>query len=511
MNVVAYCRVSTDKDDQLNSLEAQKKFFEEYASRNGYNLFKIYSDEGISGTKIKKRESFKRLMEDAKKGQFNIVIVKDISRFARNTVDFLQSIRQLKALGIETIFLTSNQTVLGNSEFVLTIFGALAQEESANTSKRVKFGKKINAQKGRVPNFVYGYDKIKGDYFNLTINEKEAEVVKKIFNLYINEGNGANKIAQILNNEGYKTKRNCNWSQNAVSRILTNPIYIGKIINGKEEIEDFLTGVRKKKDSEDWYVIEKPELAIINKEDFEKVQAILKKRNIDFNLNKKRESNKHLFSTLIRCSCCCYSFRRLERVYRNTYIKWVCSGRNAKGKDSCINFSKIDEIELIDAIKGYFKSILESKKDTIEIIIKEFNKIYKNKEDNVNIEKEILKKLIKLQKTKEKYMEMYTDDLITRDELNKKVKELNQDIEKNKKELEFIKNNLSKGDRLEETIYNTFKDLENILNMDNLTNASLKKIIDKIVVDERGNVNIYLKAFSDIGVDKNVLISDSYT
>ncbi len=304
----------------------------------------IYTGKIINGKeevedflKIKKRESFQKLMEDAKKGEFNIVIVKDISRFARNTVDFLQSIRQLKALGIETIFLTSNQTVLGNSEFVLTIFGALAQEESANTSKRVKFGKKINAEKGRVPNFVYGYDKIKGDYFNLTINEKEAEVVKKIFNLYLNEGNGANKIAQILNSEGYKTKRNCNWSQNAISRILTNPIYTGKIINGKEEVEDFLTGVRKKKDSEYWHIIEKPELSIINNEDFEKVQAILKKRNIDFNLNKQRESNKHLFSTLIRCSCCGYSFRRLERVYRNTYIKWVCSGRNAKGRDSCPN------------------------------------------------------------------------------------------------------------------------------------------------------------------------------
>ncbi len=106
MNVVAYCRVSTDKEDQLNSLEAQKKFFEEYTNKNGYKLLKIYSDEGISGTKIKKRESFQKLMEDAKKGLFNIVIVKDISRFARNTVDFLQSIRQLKALGIETIFLT---------------------------------------------------------------------------------------------------------------------------------------------------------------------------------------------------------------------------------------------------------------------------------------------------------------------------------------------------------------------------------------------------------------------
>lgn len=109
-----------------------------------------------------------------------MVIVKDISRFARNTVDFLQSIRQLKALNIETVFLTANQTVLGNSEFVLTIFGALAQEESANTSKRIKFGKKINAEKGRVPNFVYGYDKTNGDYFNLTVNQNEAKIVNEI-------------------------------------------------------------------------------------------------------------------------------------------------------------------------------------------------------------------------------------------------------------------------------------------------------------------------------------------
>ena len=147
MNIAAYCRVSTDKSDQLNSLEAQKKFFTEFTERNGHNLVRLYADEGISGTKIKNRKEFLRLMRDAKQGLFEMVVVKDISRFARNTVDFLQSIRALKALGIETTFLTANMTVLGNSEFVLTIFGALAQEESANTSKRVKFGKKMNAEK----------------------------------------------------------------------------------------------------------------------------------------------------------------------------------------------------------------------------------------------------------------------------------------------------------------------------------------------------------------------------
>ena len=171
MNIAAYCRVSTDKSDQLNSLEAQKKFFAEFTERNGHNLVRLYADEGISGTKIKNRKEFQRLMRDAKQGLFEMVVVKDISRFARNTVDFLQSIRALKALGIETTFLTANMTVLGNSEFVLTIFGALAQEESANTSKRVKFGKKLNAEKGRVPNIVYGYDKTIGDYFNLEINK----------------------------------------------------------------------------------------------------------------------------------------------------------------------------------------------------------------------------------------------------------------------------------------------------------------------------------------------------
>lgn len=178
MNIAVYCRVSTDKEDQLNSLEAQKGFFAEYTKRTGDTLVGLYADEGISGTKIKNRKEFLRMMKDAQQGLFDLVVVKDISRFARNTVDLLQNVRKLKALGIETQFLTANMTSMGNSEFVLTIFGALAQEESANTSKRVKFGKKMNAEKGRVPNIVYDYDKIIGDYFHLTINQAEAETIK---------------------------------------------------------------------------------------------------------------------------------------------------------------------------------------------------------------------------------------------------------------------------------------------------------------------------------------------
>lgn len=511
MNIAAYCRVSTDTADQLNSLEAQKGFFEEYTNKTGDHLVRIYADEGISGVKIKNRTEFQRLMRDAQHGLFDMVVVKDISRFARNTVDLLNSTRQLKALGIETQFLTANMTSMGNSEFVLTIFGALAQEESANTSKRVKFGKKINAEKGRVPNIVYGYDKTKGDYFNLTINEFEAKIVNRIFDLYLNGGYGANKIAQILNSEGIKTKRECKWSQNAISRILTNEIYTGKIINGKQEVADFLTGVRKERDESEWYVIDRPELRIIEDETFLKAAKLLEQRNNSFNINHERQSNKHLYSTLIKCACCGYSFRRTERCYKNTYIKWVCSGRNANGKDSCNNMTKIDEEELTQALQEYFTEILSTRQDAVKNIVAEFNRIYHSKDDNSEYEQELTERLTKATKSRKKNMDMYEDELITREELREKVGALNIEIEKCENELKLVKYNLSKGDQLEQVLHNTFKDLESILSMEHMTNAQLKRVIDKIVVDEHGKIDVYLKLLSDIGLEQRVLVDNSRT
>ena len=158
MRIAAYCRVSTDKEEQKESLRHQKEFFEEYARRNGHALVRLYADEGISGTSLKKREEFKRLLRDAELGLFELVVVKDVSRFARNTVDALQSVRRLKALGINTLFINGSMTSIGDGEFALTLFSAMAQEESNNLSKRVKWGKRINAEKGRVPPRVYGFD-----------------------------------------------------------------------------------------------------------------------------------------------------------------------------------------------------------------------------------------------------------------------------------------------------------------------------------------------------------------
>ena len=507
MNIAAYCRVSTDTSDQLNSLETQKSFFTEYAEKNGHTLVRLYADEGISGTKIKNRREFQRLLSDAKHGLFDMVVVKDISRFARNTVDLLNSTRQLKAQNIETMFLTANMSVLGNSEFVLTIFGALAQEESANTSKRIKFGKRLNAEKGRVPNIVYGYDKTPGDYFNLTINDVEAGVVRRIYDMYVNGGYGASKIAQTLNAEGIRTKRDCKWSQNAVARILTNELYCGKIINGKEEIEDFLTGARTEKDEVEWLVTDRPELRIVEQALFDKAAKTLADRSTAFNINRERQSNRHVFSTLIKCDCCGYSFRRTERAYQNVYVKWVCSGRNANGADSCPNMTKLDEAALLGEIRGYFTELLSSKSDVIKNIVREFNRVYNTRDENANYEKELTDKLARANRTRKKYMDMYEDDLITREELREKASGLNDEIAQLETELKLVQYNLTRGDQFEKVLAATFTDVESIMAMENVTNAQLKRVIEKIVVDEHGNVDIYLKLLSDIGLSQSTLVS----
>ena len=511
MNIAAYCRVSTDKSDQLNSLEAQKDFFSEYTRKTNDTLVRLYADEGISGTKTKNRKEFLRMMADAHHGLFDMVVVKDISRFARNTVDLLQSVRTLKALGIETVFLTANMTNMGNSEFVLTIFGALAQEESANTSKRVKFGKKINAEKGRVPNIVYGYDKTIGDYFNLTINEEEAKIIQQIYRWYINDGHGAAKISILLNNRGLKTKRNCQWSQNGVCRILTNELYTGKIINGKQEVSDFLTGKRTDKDETDWIVIDRPDLRIIEPEVFERAQQIMKSRGQAFKVDKERQSNKYLFSTLIKCKECGWSFRRTVRTYKNTYVRWVCSGHNGKGADNCPNAVTVDEEELIEVLQEYFADILSKKRKVISYVVGEFQRVYKARDENIEYEKELNVRLAHLKKTRQKYMDMYTDDLISREELNEKIGGMRNEIEHIENELKMVSYNLTKGEQLENVLNSTFKDIEDITDVRQMTNAQLKRIIQKIVVDKDGNVDIYLRLFNDLGLDETVLIRDDHT
>lgn len=239
----------------------------------------IYADRGTSGKSMNNRSEFIRLLNDSAADMFDAVLVKDISRFARNTLDFLTGIRTLKANGVDVIFIGANQKTLGESEFILTLFAALAQEESCALSKKIIFGKKQGASRGRVPNSIYGYNKI--DTYNLEINKKEAETVCNIYRMYTEENMGFRKIASYLNDKEVLSKQGRLWSPKAIQRILTNPLYMGVLVNNKTETVDFLLAKRKKVHPAMQYRHQRPELAIITEKQFESASKILckKKKN----------------------------------------------------------------------------------------------------------------------------------------------------------------------------------------------------------------------------------------
>lgn len=509
MKIAAYCRVSTEKEAQIDSLEKQIEFFNEFTKKNGYELYKLYADEGISGKQIKHRKQFQQMMIDAKAKQFDKVVVKDVSRFARNTVDLLQSVRELKSYGVQVDFLNNGEVMEGGSEFILTILGAMAQQESANMSKRVKFGKDITAKKGRVPNLVFGYDKIPDERYTLKINEEEAKIVKEIFESYVYKGIGTTKIAWNLNDRGIRTKKTkSKWVQTSIVRMLKNPIYTGRVTNKKSEVTDFITGTRKELPEEEWIVVERPEMRIISDELFKRAQELLEQRSNEFKLNNKREKTEYVFSTLIYCKHCGYSFRRIKRKYTADgpeYIRWVCSGRNSMGVNHCPNTTVIDEEELLNAIKIYLKSIIKNKKDFMKAVEKEFEKITKLRENNERSEESLLKEIEKVTVKKQKYMEMFQNEIINIQELKKYTNPLNEDITRLERELKLITSEIKEKDVLEKELNKTIKTVDDILNNQTITNAMLKTIIDVIEVDSDSNVEVRLKLLNEIGTNEPVI------
>lgn len=206
-----------------------------------------------------------------------------------------------------------------------------------------------------------------------------------------------------------------------------------------------------------------------------------------------------------------WSFRRTVRTYKNTYVRWVCSGRNGRGVDSCPNKTVVDEEELIEVLQEYFTNVLKQKKKVIAHVVNEFQRVYKAKDENVEYEKELNAELAKLQKTRQKYMDMYTDDLISREELNEKIGGSRQEMERIENELKMVSYHLTKGEQLENILNNTFKEIEDITDVHQMTNQQLKRLIQKIEVDKEGNVDIYLRLLGDLGLDESVLIEENET
>ena len=496
MRIAAYCRVSTDKEEQIDSLNHQKEFFVEYAKRSGHELFRLYADEGISGTSLKKREEFKRLLRDAELGLFDMVVVKDISRFARNTVDALQSIRKLKSMGISTLFLTANMDSMGDSEFILTLFSAMAQEESNNLSKRVKWGKKINAEKGRVPQRIFGYDRI--DNFTLEINPDEARIVRKIFSLYNEQGLGCRTISTTLNRDQDKTKFGSDWNARGIRRVLVNPIYCGILLNHKYEIEDFLTGRQISLPAEEQFRHERPAWAIIPPEAFQKAQEIMASRRTKYDSGEpfrdSRYSSRHIFSTLIKCEHCGRSFTRKSYTYVNTRVYWRCVTNDQYTAEKCDNRICLDEPELLKRLRDYFASLIEDKEAFIADILASLDRRLPASQSPEHIRQEIEAKRKKLLSKKVRYQEMYANDILSLAELKEKTTGIAGELKSLDSDLE----QLAPGKQADEIIQSYTAEIQRFLELESVTNLDMRRILDHISVDREGHVRVVLRKFDDI-------------
>ena len=493
MRIAAYCRVSTEKEEQQDSLKHQKQFFQEYAQKYGHTLVRLYADEGISGTSLKKRDQFLRLMEDARKGLFETVVVKDVSRLARNTVDFLQSIRTLKSCGVNTLFITANMDTLGESEFVLTLFGAMAQEESANLSRRVKFGKKLNAQKGRVPQRIFGYDRV--DNFNLAVNPEEAQTVRQIFRLYLEEGLGCRAISLQLNAQGAKTKFGCDWDPRGVRRILTNSIYCGRYVNNKYEIQDYLTGKQIRIPEEQHYHHPRPQWAIVTPEEFDAAQELMARRRIRYgpgeSFQQARYSTRHGFSTLIRCESCGQSFCRKQYTYANTRVYWKCRTNDQYTSRRCGNGVTVDERELLDQLSAYLASRIGDRDVFVENALTALERRCTAREGQGDVTT-LAREKKRLLGKRERLQEMYVNDVITLAELKEKTAALTAQLSK----LE-ARASPPPARRDVAALREAYtRRILAFLAMEDVTNLDLRQIVERVSVSQEGVVTVFLR---DVG------------
>lgn len=324
--VAAYCRVSTDHEDQANSFENQQRYFRQYIERNpDWELYEIFADEGISGTNTKKRSEFKRMIACAKEGDFDLIITKEISRFARNTLDSIYYTRDLKKHGVGVIFMNDNiNTLDGDAELRLAIMSSIAQEESRKTSERVKWGQKRQMEQGVVfGRSMLGYDVKDG---KMTINEEGAKIVRLIFHKFANENKGTHVIARELREAGITPMRVKEWSNTVILRVIRNEKYCGDLVQKKTFTPDFLSHEKKyNRGEEEFVIIKDHHEPIVSRELFEKANRILDEKSLTQE-GKAKHSNRYPFSGKIKCGCCGSSYvaRYKNRKNGTRYKAWRC-------------------------------------------------------------------------------------------------------------------------------------------------------------------------------------------
>lgn len=505
--IAAYCRVSTDKEDQRNSVENQKRFFKTFADDRGYELIEIYSDQGLSGTSTKKRESFNKMMSDARQGRFDTVVTKEVSRFARNTVTTLEFTRELKSKNVGVWFLNDNiYTMDDDGELRLSIMSSIAQEESRKTSQRVRWGQRRKMEQG----IVFGGDllgyKVSGA--QMKIVKEEAKIVQIIYSMYLYDEMGALKIVKELENAGIATKKGSKkWTTKAIYDILKNEKYCGDLKQQKTYTPNYLTHDKKRNHGEvDFVYIKNHHNPIISCEMFERVQTELEKRSTAKGLGAKH-SNRYSLSGKIKCCECNRTFvgRNRKRKDGSKRKTWVCYNYQIHGKKKlnnqgeqvgCIS-NEISENEILKSFDNIMREViidpLEIKKD----LIKKIKMVTTGEKLQQNKSAELKKHISQLQKRKLTASELLADKTLTKAEFCKLKTKTDDDIKRFETELVKIKNRGKVQSREQSEFEIIFQKINNYLVAPSTGKHICRRIIERVVVNGKNDFKFYLSGATE--------------
>ncbi len=500
--VAAYCRVSTDNEEQANSFESQRTFFRQYIERNpDWELYAIFADEGISGTNTKKRKEFNRMIECAKNGDIDLIITKEISRFARNTLDSIFYTRDLKKHGVGVIFLNDNiNTLDGDAELRLAIMSSIAQEESRKTSERVKWGQKRQMEQGVVfGRSMLGYDLKDG---KMTINEEGAKIVRLIFHKFVDEGKGTHVIARELREEGIKPMRVKEWQNTVILRVIRNEKYCGDLVQKKTYTPDFLSHEKKyNRGQEEFVIIKDHHEPIISRELFDKANRILDAKSLSQE-GKAKHSNRYPFSGKIKCGRCGASYvaRYKTRKDGSRYKAWRCyeaanHGRphidKAGNKKGCSGESIRNE-DAIYLLYLVCRELKINRQKVVDNLTKTIDLCLRTDLTGTSTSG-ISKKIEEARKKRTGLIDLYTSGDIDKTEFTALRAKYDEDIEMLK--------SMAEGTRQQQTMILKQQEL-----MADIKNATLKlingiqyedeyytQILDKMVINDKNHIDVYLK------------------
>ena len=389
LRVTYYARVSTESDEQLNSLGNQISYYENLIKQNkNWTFVPGYIDEGLSGISTKKRENFNRMVEEAAEDKFDLVITKEISRFARNTLDSIQFTRQLLGHGVGVFFQNDNiNTLEEDSELRLSILSSIAQEELRKLSSRVKFGH----QQAIKSNVVLGNSRIFGytkDGGRLVIDEEEATMVRELFELYATDEYSMKQIEGIFWEKGYRNHNGKRLAHTTMSNMIANPKYKGYYVGNKVKVIDMFTKKQKFLPPEEWVMFkdESGEIvpAIVSEELWDAANAILKRRSDDVKSRQGICNHANLLTGKLYCTCCGAAYYRRESKDKqgNKNSRWVCSGKIKNGADSCPSFPIYEE-----EIKPLILDVARDTKVSTEALIAEYTERYQALDANNQLPK----------------------------------------------------------------------------------------------------------------------------